>query len=128
MVEVPADATMHIYLSKIVPFLSLCLAGAALTLKAAINALHSASPRWYQIGVQLNVPTHLLKNIQQQHHDPIDCLTELLDKWMKNATDPPPSWRALIDALRAPTVGETRLAGELEVTYCNQTEQGKSEQ
>ena len=117
---------MHeIWLSKMVWFLSLCLAGTSLTLKAAINALHSASSRWYQIGVQLDVPTHLLKNIQQQHHDPIDCLTELLDNWMKNATDPPPSWRALIDALRAPIVGEKRLAEELEEKYCSQKEQGK---
>jgi len=38
-----------------------------------------------------------------------------------------PRGELFIDALRAPTVGETRLAGELEVTYCNQTEQGKSE-
>ena len=117
---------MHeIWLSKTVLFLPLCLAGVALTLKAAINALHSASFRWYQIGVQLDVPTHSLKNIQQQHHDPVDCLTELLDKWMKSATDPPPSWRALIDALRAPTVGEKRLAEELEEKYYSQKEQGK---
>ena len=104
----------------------MCLAGAALTLKDAVNALHSASSKWHQIGVQLDVDTNVLRSIKQESQG--DYLTELLDFWMRNATDPPPSWRALIDALRAPTVGETRLAGELEVTYCNQTEQGKSEQ
>ena len=103
----------------------MCLAGAALTLKAAINALHSASSKWFLIGVQLEVPTHVRKNIDQQFNDPMRCLNELLEYWMDNATNPPPSWRALIGALRAPTGGEKRLAGELEGTYCSQKEQGK---
>ena len=103
----------------IILLLFLCLAGAAPTVKTAINALHSASYRWYQIGIQLEVPTHVLKNIKQQPHDQTDCLTELLEYWVRNA---PPSWRALIDALRAPSVGEKTLAGELEERYCNQTE------
>ena len=101
----------------------LCLAGAELTLKATINELHSASPRWYQIGLQLDgVPTYILKNITQRYNDPMDCLTHLLDYWMNNVTDPPPSWRALVDALRAPNVGEKRLAGKLEEKYCKQKE------
>jgi len=44
---------------------------------------------------------------------------------MNNANNPPPSWRALIDALKVPTVGEKRLAGELEEKYCSQEEQGR---
>ena len=100
----------------------LCLAGAALTLKAATNALHSASHKWYKIGVQLEVSTHVLKSIEQQYRDPGSCLTDLLDHWMRNATDPHPSWRDLIDALGAPSVGEKKLAGELEEKHCNQKE------
>jgi len=78
--------------------------------------------------LQLGVPLHLLKAIEGNTTHAMERLVDMLEYWMRNATDPPPSWRALIDALRAPTIGETRLAGELEVTYYNQTEQGKSVQ
>ena len=93
-----------------------------MTLKAATNALHSASSEWYQIGVQLEVHTNELKSIDQQFRDPKRCLTELLDYWMNNAIDPPPSWKALIDALGSPAVGEKRLARELEKKYYDQKE------
>ena len=47
----------------------------------------------------------------------------MLDYWMNNAVDPLPSWEVLVDALKAPTVGESRLAKELEEKYCNLEDQ-----
>ena len=37
---------------------------------------------------------------------------------MNNATDPLPSWRVLVDALKSAPVGENKLAQELE-RYCS---------
>ena len=52
----------------------------------------------------------------------------MLDYWLKNATVP--SWNVLVNALKAPTVGESRLAKELKERYCSPEDQsslGESE-
>ena len=94
--------------------------GAALTLRAAINALHSVSHKWYTIGVQLEVPTFQLKNIEKKVSDSMDQLLDTLDCWMNNNSSP--SWRHLVDALKTPSVGEKRLAEEIEERYCDPEE------
>ena len=91
------------------------------TLKAAINELHSVCPKWYIIGIQLNIPTFRLKIIEQKTSNSMDQLCDTLDYWINN--DPPPSWRNLVDALKAPSVGEKRLAKEIEEKYCDPEEQ-----
>ena len=89
-----------------------------LTLKAAINALHSVCPKWYNIGVQLEVPTFQLRNIESKLNDSMDQLRDMLDFWMSN--NPSTSWRCLVDAMEAPSVGEKQLAKEIERKYCSQ--------
>ena len=90
--------------------------GTALTLKDAINALHSVCPKWYNIGVQLEVPTFQLKNIEKKSSDLMDQLCDTLDYWMRN--DSSPSWSQIVDALKGPSVGENCLAVEIEEKYC----------
>ena len=94
-----------------------------MVLKTAINALHSVCPKWYNIGVQLEVPTFQLKNIERKSSalDSMDQLRDTLDHWMSN--DSSPSWSHIVDALKAPSVGENRLAEEIEEKYCGQDEQ-----
>ena len=92
----------------------------ALTLKAAINALHSVCHKWYNIGVQLEVPTFQLKIIEKKTNDSMDQLRDTLDCWMSN--DLSPSWKHLVDALKAPSVGENRIAREIEEKYCDPEE------
>ena len=90
----------------------------ALTLKAAINALNSVCDKWYKIGVQLEVPLPNLKNIARDSMDP---LCDTLDYWMRNS--PSPSWKHLVGALEALSVGETQLAKALEEKHCSSEEQ-----
>ena len=97
--------------------LQMVFAGTVPTLKVAINALHSVCPKWYNIGVQLQVPTFQLKNIKKKRSDSMDQLRDTLDYWISN--DAFPSWRHLVDALKAPSVGENRLAKEIEEKYCD---------
>ena len=99
--------------------------GAVPTLKAAINALHSVCPKWYNVGVQLEVPTFQLKNIEKKSSDSLDQLRDTLDYWMNN--DPSASWRHLVDALKAPSVGENRLAVGIEEKYCDPEESSSKE-
>ena len=98
----------------------------ALTLKAAINALHSVCDKWYTIGVQLEVPTFELRNIVKKSVHSMDQLCDTLDYWMNKVSSP--TWRHLVDALKAPSVGENRLAEEIEKKYCDPEAQSKCHQ
>jgi len=101
----------------------LYLAGTALSLKTVFNALHPVSHKWFDIGLQLDVPTFQLKIIKTDTTGAKERLQAVLDYWVDNAADPLPSWKVLIDALKAPTVGENRLARELEESYCSPEDQ-----
>ena len=96
--------------------------GATLTLKAAINALHSVCDKWYKIGVQLEVPIANLNNIGRNSIDP---LCDTLDYWMRN--DSSSSWSELVDALGTPSVGEKRLAKEIKEKYCSSEQSSSGE-
>jgi len=102
------------------------LAGTALNLKAVLNALHSVSHKWSDIGLQLDVPISRLKIIEIDTTGTEKRLQAMLDYWMNNATDPLPSWEVLVNALKAPAVGESRVARELEERYCSPEDQSSS--
>ena len=90
-----------------------------LKLKVLVNELTSiAASKWYDIGIQLDFEDGELKNIGKDHAEVKDRLREMLNVWLKRV-DPVPSWNALIDALKAPTVDEMRLAENLEKKYCH---------
>ena len=69
----------------------------------------------------MEVPTFQLKNIEKKTSDSMDQLRDTLDYWMSN--DLCPSWRHIVDALKAPSVGEKRLAEEVVEKYCGLEEQ-----
>ena len=99
------------------------MAGTALTLKTVFNALHSVSYKWSDIGLQLDVPAFQLNIIEADSTGVKKRLQAMLDYWMNNAVDPLPSWEVLVNALKAPTVGESRLARDLEERYCSPEDQ-----
>ena len=53
------------------------------------------------------------------HSDFSDSLCEMLALWLETAIDPPPTWEAVVTALRSPAVSENYLADQLESKYCN---------
>ena len=63
------------------------------------------------MGLLLNIPMDQLNAITAT--DPIDCYAEVFNWWQRNGS-PPYTWATIIDALRAPIVGEVQLAHELE--------------
>ena len=50
--------------------------------------------------------------------DHLDLMREVLIHWLKTSTDPPPTWEAVITALRSPLVNEKNVAAQLESKYC----------
>ena len=75
---------------------------------------------WERVGLQLNVSSDCIKAISKSHpHDAILCYAEVFDVWRKSGS-PPYTWATIIDALRAPSVGEHQLVTELQEWLTNQ--------
>ena len=72
-----------------------------------------ARDKWTMVGLQLDIKPNQLTAISRSHQDAMDCYREVFSLW-ENKCDPPFTWATIIDALRAPSVGEDRLASELE--------------
>ena len=54
---------------------------------------------WYQLGIQLEIESHILKKIKRQNlHDELAMLTEMLEYWKDNEEDP--SWQKIVEALQ----------------------------
>ncbi|XP_064388557.1 uncharacterized protein LOC135336617 [Halichondria panicea] len=88
-------------------------------LKVVREATWEARAEWRCLGEQLGVTMGKLEAIQHNHHHVSGaCLTAMLEHWLTQ-TDPPPSWSALIEALRSPTLGLWDIANEIE-TYNRQ--------
>ena len=50
--------------------------------------------------------------------DPLELMRGMLKHWLQTAVDPPPTWEAVITALRSPLVNEMNVAAQLESKYC----------
>ena len=75
---------------------------------------------WETIGLQLNISSDRIKSISESYpRSPIRCYAEVFDVWRKSGS-PPYTWATIIDALRAPIVGEHQLATELQQWLTNQ--------
>ena len=87
---------------------------------------------WKAIGVYLQLDVNQIEEVSRlaisptaeiesseyvTHRSPEDCLSEMV-KWWLNRVSPQPTWRAVIDALRSPAVGEMKLANQLQLKYC----------
>ena len=91
-------------------------------LKKVLNSLWEARAKWIDIGIQLDMKVRSLEAIKRDHNEVGSCLRVMLTDWL-NQVDPPPTWEALLDSLKSPTVGCAQLADSIEKTYCKK---GKS--
>ena len=67
--------------------------------------------------MQLHMNVGTLDAIKEQYDDPSHCLRETLKTWLR--TCPSPTWKNIVDALRSSTIGEVRLAANLEQMHCS---------
>ena len=82
-----------------------------------MEELNDVRAKWYNIGLQLHVSVGTLDAIKEQYDDPSHCQRETLKTWLKTSLSAP-TWSNIVDALRSSTVGEVRLAADLEHKYC----------
>ena len=79
--------------------------------------IFSVRNKWYDIGLELNIPYHTLNVIEKDcPNNCADCLRKMLENWLTR-TYPGPSWSGLVDALSSEPVGEKRLARHLHSKY-----------
>ena len=71
---------------------------------------------WFELGTQLNVPQTELRIIYRQYYyDIIQCLTEMLNSWLR--ANPNASWAEIAVALKRSSQGD--LATTLASKYCS---------
>ena len=87
-------------------------------LPVVVEKLNDTRVKWYEIGLQLGVSVGTLNAIKKDYNSTSDCLRETLTIWLKTSPSPP-TWNNIVDVLRRSTVGEVRLAEDLEQKYCS---------
>ena len=87
-------------------------------LPVVVEKLNDTRVKWYEIGLQLGVSVGTLNAIKKDYNSTSDCLRETLTTWLKTSPSPP-TWNNIVNVLRRSTVGELRLAEDLEQKYCS---------
>ena len=69
---------------------------------------------WYHLGLQLDVDSFKLRQIQVDARRNQDHLTLMFETWLRVCENP--SWQDVVQALKA--IGERRLGTRLEQKFC----------
>ena len=81
------------------------------------ETLYPIRSKWYQFGVQLQVPTDTLNSIQQSAADM--NLLQMLSEWEKQMeSQGGVTWVAVVEALRRQSIGENQLARRVIRQWC----------
>ena len=80
-----------------------------------LNTLLPKSARWKLIGIQLGLSPDDLDIIEANCVDVEERLMKVLQKWFKS--NPNPTWKDIITALKTPALGELKLAQEIEEKF-----------
>ena len=68
---------------------------------------------WKDIGIELDLKVTDLDTINETSHGNVKkCFSEMLTLWLKRV-NPPPTWTAMVDALKEPAVGFEALAEQV---------------
>ena len=70
------------------------------------------------MGLNLKIPADVLESIESQYSDDRRRLGRIILEFLKRI-DPKPTWRAIVDALKSPTVNMAKLAERIETKYCS---------
>ena len=76
--------------------------------------LWEARTRWYNLGLGLDITPDSLDSIELANSGKPDrCFRAMLTKWLREHQRP--TWSALAEALRSPSVGLSHLAEEIQL-------------
>ena len=79
-----------------------------------ISIKDEIAPIWLELAMFMNVDPKIIRAITSEYTEPLQCSEALLEYWidLENDVPKPPTWRALLDALRSN--GKADLATKIE--------------
>ena len=78
------------------------------------RTLYEVKTEWYNLGLELGLRVATLDSIDARYNsDPSQCFRQFLKEWLKGV-NPLPTWQAMVNALKSPTVAQPRLAQQIE--------------
>ena len=81
-------------------------------LRRVQDTVWEARAKWYNLGLGLDITPDSLDSIElANQQNPDRCFRAMLTKWLREQDQP--TWRALAEALKSPSVGLTHLAEEI---------------
>ena len=89
------------------------------------KAVFKARRKWRPIGSELGVSEDDLDNIEDEGEDNEECLSNVLRLWLRKRSLHP-SWRKLVEALRAEVVGREDIAHKIAEQYLEPTVEGQA--
>ena len=90
-----------------------------LTPDDAVDVLEEILPaqnKSYELGLKFKLPQHVVEAIHSKELPPDKYLLKVLIKFSQQ-TDPRPTWRVIIEALRSPAVNLPALAERVEAAH-----------
>ena len=83
-------------------------------LAAVQRKVYAAKTEWYNLGLELGLRFSTLDSIDARYsNDPSRCFCQVLKEWLKGI-NPPPTWHAMVNALKSPTVAQSHLAEQIQ--------------
>ena len=77
------------------------------------NSILEARTQWYNLGLGLEITSDSLDAIELANMGKPDrCFRAMVTQWLRQDS-PRPTWSALAEALRSPSVGLSHLAQEI---------------
>ena len=87
--------------------------------KTVRAAIWDARAKWYNLGIELDIPVGTLDAIKLANfHQPDDCVTAMIKEWLQSPAELKCTWKALVEAIKSPIVDNPSLALEIEKKYC----------
>jgi len=84
------------------------------------ETLYPMRSKWYQFGVQLDVPTDTLDTIRSSLSENFDDkLLQMLKEWVRQMeSQGGVTWEAVVEVLRRRSIGENQLARNVARQWC----------
>ena len=71
-----------------------------------------------ELGLALKLPSEVVHRIKEQYTDPLHRLLHTVEEFLKQK-QPLPTWRAITEALRMPSVNRPKVAKAIEKKFCS---------
>lgn len=82
-----------------------------------VDEIIEAQNQSYALGLKLKLPEYEVSRIRSMYRDPRDQLLQVIIEFTKQVT-PRPTWTAIVDALKSPSVHLPHLAERIETKHC----------